>query len=122
MERATRLPGALSHIAGDFPRLRDLVAGEPDPPGETSYLERLRGLTRDLGLEGRVNFLGFVGDDGRLVPLGDPRTMAEAQRQVVSDRETAARMVETARNQVSQRFTLDKFAEGVERAYSMVLS
>jgi glycosyltransferase involved in cell wall biosynthesis len=163
---------ALSRIADEFPGLKALVAGDPDPPTEASYLERLKGLTRDLGLEARVTFTGFAadvprfmatldvlvhssirpepfgltilegmaagrpvvataaggvldliqeGETGRLVPLGDPYSMSEVLRQILSRREEAARMGEAARRQVAQRFTVEQFAEGVERAYSNVL-
>ncbi|MDP2727683.1 MAG: glycosyltransferase family 4 protein [Dehalococcoidia bacterium] len=163
---------ALSYVAGDIPRLRALVAGDSDPPGKSPYVEGLRGIVRDLGLEGRVIFTGFVtdvprfmaaldvfvhssirpepfgltilegmasglpvvataaggpldllqeGETGRLVPLGDPHAMAEALRQILSDREKAARMGEAARNRVAQCFTIEKFVEDMERAYSTVL-
>ncbi len=58
---------ALSRVAGEFPRLKAVVAGEPDPPADQSYLQRLIDLTRDLGLKGRVVFAGFVEDVPRLL-------------------------------------------------------
>jgi glycosyltransferase involved in cell wall biosynthesis len=57
LDRAKRIDLLLEAAAADE-RLRCVVAGDgPDR-------ERLEGLARRLGLDGRVEFAGFVGDEG----------------------------------------------------------
>ncbi len=51
---------ASHRLVGEFPDLRVSIAGKGDDQG------RLEGLARDLGLEGVVEFMGFVPADEKL--------------------------------------------------------
>jgi glycosyltransferase involved in cell wall biosynthesis len=53
---------ALARIRTQTPGLKALIVGEPDPPSEQAYLEQLRSLTRELGLEDVVIFTGYRPD------------------------------------------------------------
>jgi glycosyltransferase involved in cell wall biosynthesis len=50
---------ALAQLRADFPDLALVVAG----PGERAYLDSLRALARDLGLEAAVHFTGMLEGD-----------------------------------------------------------
>ena len=53
---------ALASIAPQVPNLKALIVGDPDPPMETGYLQRLLTLTQELGLSDLVRFTGFYSD------------------------------------------------------------
>lgn len=53
---------ALACIAPHLPHLRALIVGDPDPPTEVTYRQKLLDLTQQLGLSDRVQFTGFMSD------------------------------------------------------------
>lgn len=61
---------AAALLAGEWPSLRFVLAGiDPDPQGR--YEAELRRLVEELGLSGRVAFLGFCGDVPGLMAMLD---------------------------------------------------
>ncbi len=62
---------AIAGIAGDVPGLKAVVVGDPDPPWDTTYLDRLNEMTRRLRLQSRVTFSGFVEDLPQLLSTFD---------------------------------------------------
>ncbi|RAK58145.1 glycosyltransferase family 4 protein [Phenylobacterium deserti] len=58
---------AFAQVAGDFPRARLCMAGDgPDMP-------RLRALAHELGLEHRIDFVGYVGGETKMELLARAR-------------------------------------------------
>jgi glycosyltransferase involved in cell wall biosynthesis len=53
---------ALARVAPQVSNLKALIVGDADPPTETTYRERLRALTEQLGLADIVRFTGFCSD------------------------------------------------------------
>jgi glycosyltransferase involved in cell wall biosynthesis len=51
---------ALSQVTREHPDARLVVAGQPAGPADRAYLEELRSLTKELGLEDAVEFPGHV--------------------------------------------------------------
>jgi glycosyltransferase involved in cell wall biosynthesis len=61
------------------------------------------------------------GRDGLLVPLGDPRAMAEAVLAVQADPIWAGRLGARAQEKVRRQFTLDRHVERVQQVYQRIL-
>lgn len=53
---------ALAQIKLQIPNLKALIVGEPDPPTDTAYFQRLQSLVQQLGLSEIVRFTGFHSD------------------------------------------------------------
>jgi len=53
---------ALAHVISQVPNLKALIVGDPDPPTETAYFQRLQSLVQQLGLSNVVRFTGFYSD------------------------------------------------------------
>lgn len=62
---------ALAHARTQAPRLKALIVGEPDPPTDTTYRDRLLALTHELGLKDIVTFTGFRADIPTLISAMD---------------------------------------------------
>ena len=54
---------ALAVLEGHNPSLSDTVEWHLDVIGSGALIERMRAMSRDLGLDGRVTFHGFVGEE-----------------------------------------------------------
>lgn len=83
---------AMAHLRGDHPEARLLMAGT----GTASYVGGLRKLSRDLGVEDRVDFLGWVSDPFEVFARCDAGLMCsrcEALGRVTAEAMAAARPV-----------------------------
>jgi len=61
------------------------------------------------------------GENGLLVPPGDPRALAEAMTRIARDRDLAAQMVNTARRDVQEMFSLNTMAKDTLKVYGEAL-
>ena len=61
------------------------------------------------------------GKTGFLVPTGDPRAVANAVSALLDDRGRARDLGETARRDVSERFTIDRLADDLANLYGELL-
>jgi len=61
------------------------------------------------------------GETGRVVPPGDPESLAKAMAEAIRDRRKSAEMVENAYNLLHQKYTYQKMVEGVMEVYREVL-
>ena len=61
------------------------------------------------------------GDDGLLVPFGDPPALADAVRTLLDDRALARRMGERGRAKTLERFTWDRVVAAFARVYDDLL-
>jgi glycosyltransferase involved in cell wall biosynthesis len=57
------------------------------------------------------------GETGRLVPIEDPESLANAIDEVLSDRELGERLSENARRVVHERFSLERMVAATEQVY-----
>ena len=62
---------ALARVKLQIPNLRALIVGDPDPPTETAYSQRLQSLVKQLGLSDVVRFTRFYADIPNLMAALD---------------------------------------------------
>jgi glycosyltransferase involved in cell wall biosynthesis len=62
------------------------------------------------------------GENGFLVPFGDPRAMAERVSELLGDRALARSMGLAGKRRVEERFTLDHKVRAHEALYDRLLS
>ena len=63
---------ALAEVAQRIPNLKGLIVGAPEnTPRNREYHQKLQSLTKSLGLEGKVVFMGFRGDVPRIMSALD---------------------------------------------------
>ncbi|MDQ3817418.1 MAG: glycosyltransferase, partial [Acidobacteriota bacterium] len=59
---------------------------------------------------------------GKLVPVGDVEALAEALRVLIEDERERARLSESARAAVRERFSLERMVASTEQVYREALS
>jgi len=62
------------------------------------------------------------GETGRLVPIGDARSLAETILRLLGDREERERLRRQALGVVRQRFSLERMVEETEKVYRQALT
>jgi len=95
---------------------------EPEPFGRVIIEAMATGTPVVAANGGAVPEIVRDGETGLLVPPGDHQAMAEAVRRMIASPMDRSRLAEAARRDVRERFTAERYVQGILNVYREILS